>query len=478
MKRIAFLAAVAALFVAIAAPAHADEQALTAREIQSAVDSYIASADQDVNFVGGPGSAGYDAGFWIRGGDFSLRINVTLQARYEWFQFDRGESTPGPNAAGGPIQPGGGRNLSGFSVPRAILKFSGTAPCNMRYYVELDFGHHGGGPQGNAYAGLSELTQVPTGPTAGGLANRNGFPLLGQSNNFDNTREAWIEWGCADAFNFRMGQIKIPTTRQLLTPPELQQFVDISMASSVTGTLLPGYTDRPRDHGAMLHGVFGCNNEWSYRLAVTNGDGGDSIRNVLNPLTSDNLMYSGRLNWAFLEPIGYTEGATRFNSCVWYGEAGIFGSYYRDNVDFPHTKLGNRLMVGGDVALGYGGFSATAAFNFFKFTNSELFLDEDWFLVLAQAGYLFPDTAWEIAARWSYYQRRITGGPRPRTNEIAGGINYYLNGHSNKITADFSYIIADSTNLGGYFDVYSGIPVGFGSANNSFLFRLQWQLAL
>ena len=69
MKRIAILAAAVGLLVVGAGAAYADEgsQALTAREIQSAVDSYVASADQDVSFVGGPGSAGYDSGFWIRG---------------------------------------------------------------------------------------------------------------------------------------------------------------------------------------------------------------------------------------------------------------------------------------------------------------------------------------------------------------------------------------------------------------------------
>ena len=63
----------------------------TARDIQAAVDSYLASASQDATLVGGPGTAGYDEGFWIRGGDFLLRINLTLQARYEYFDYDTDE---------------------------------------------------------------------------------------------------------------------------------------------------------------------------------------------------------------------------------------------------------------------------------------------------------------------------------------------------------------------------------------------------
>jgi hypothetical protein len=484
MKRIALLTLAGALLAASAVPAQADE-AMTAREIQAAVDSYVQSADQDVNFVGGPGTAGYDAGFWIRGGDFSLRINATIQARYEYFRFDAAEANPQVPGVGGPaaVAPGGGQTQSGFSVPRAIVKFSGTAPCNMRYYIELDFGHWGEDAFGD-----SNLARIgagggppPSGQVPGGPPFRNVFPWSRlQRGNFANSREAWIEWGCSDSFNFRVGQIKIPTTRQLMVPPELQQFVDISMASAVTGVYLPGYTDRPRDFGAMIHGVFGCDNEWSYQLAVTNGDGADSLRNVLDSRTSDQVAFSGRLNWVFLDPIGYQEGATRQNTCSWYGEIGLWGFYYTDRQDAPGS-IGDRLSAGADLALGYGGFSSTFAFTYQTLRNSQAGLvDEEWLIALVQLGYHFPDTAWEIAARWSWYTRQLTGvAAEPQTSEIALGINYYLNGHSNKIQLDFSYISPnDAPNFGGYYDVYAGVPVGFGSANPSWLVRLQWQLAL
>ena len=50
--------------------------------------------------MGGPGSAGYDAGFWIRGGDFLLRINLTLQARFEAQDWDNPEPQPGGDLSG------------------------------------------------------------------------------------------------------------------------------------------------------------------------------------------------------------------------------------------------------------------------------------------------------------------------------------------------------------------------------------------
>ena len=480
MKRIAMAVIAVGLFALVATPALADNKT-TARDIEAAVDSYLATAERDANLVGGPGSAGYDSGFWIRGGDFTLRINLTLQARYEYFAFDKDESGHPtidgdigiePLGAIGDLDdlfvPGGG-DLSGFSLPRALLKFSGTAPCNMRYYVEMDFGHHGG-----TLYGMPWLYHAY-------LAAPNGGVFMNNTYQYSNTREAWIEWGMSDSFNVRVGQILYPNARQLMVAPELQQFVDISMASSATGLLQPGYTDRNRDFGLMLHGAFGCRNEWQYMFAVTNGDGGDSLRNVMNTLTSDNFMFSGRINWAFAEPIGYTEGATRFESCTWYGEVGIWASYYADRFDMPHVTVGDRLIGGLDLAVGYGGFSFTGGFTWFQIKDSVLGIeDEEVMIAFGQLGYLFPGTGWELAARYSYWSREIDSGPKPKTQTFAVGLNYYLNGHSNKLTFDWTYIdaTADGVVGAGWFDVYPGVPLGFQSDGNSMLFRFQWQLAL
>jgi hypothetical protein len=442
----------------VAAPALASETA-TARDIQAAVDSYVSSARTDASLVGGPGSAGYDAGFWIRGGDFSLRINATLQARYEAVMFDPEE--PGENFGD---RFGGGGSRSGFSLPRATLKLSGTAPCSTRYYIELEFGH-----PGEFARELQPGFFGNIGPDA-------------QTFNYSNTREAWIEWGCSPALNFRMGQIKIPTTRQLMTPPELQQFVDISLHSSFIGTILPGYTDRNREHGAMFHGAFGCENEFQWMFAVTNGDSGDSIRNILDGRTDDNVAFSGRLNWAFLGATGYEEGALRQNSCTWYGELGAWGFYHAERTDRPHTVLADVLVFGGDLQLGYGGFSMTGAFTMGTFEPG-VGADTDVLGWLVQAGYLFPDTAWEIAARWSSVA--VDDGVNDGAlTEFAGAINYYLNGHGNKFTLDVSYITPGDPlggNLANLVDLYPGYPGFFqpgGIDNDVLLIRFQWQLAL
>jgi hypothetical protein len=449
------LAAGAAITLAGAASALADQQG-TSRDIGAAVDGYLGGM-ADAALVGGPGSAGSDSGFWIRGGDFSLKINLTLQARYEAIDWDEVE----PGDLGQDPEDLGGGDLSGFSLPRATVKFSGTAPCNTCYYLELEFGHFG-----------REFV--------GDIFGEEQFDSLGpvfQSFNYDNSREAWIEWCACPTFNVRMGQIKTPTTRQMMTPPELQQFVDVSLPSAFVGYQGVGYTDRNRDHGVLVHGAFGCDGAITYMAALTNGDSGDSIRNVLDDRTDDNLAVSARVNWAFLKPIYYEEGALRQTTCEWYGEVGAWGFMHADRVDKPHTEVADFSIFGVDVALGYGGFSFTGAINFGTFDAPTSFGEADTTALLVQLGYIFPGTAWEVAARYGMIEVDNPGSSSTEISEIAAAVNYYLNGHANKLTLDAA-IVSNDEGEGGLFDVYAGYLPVFGTDDQLLLLRFQWQLAL
>src|SRR5204863_677500 len=156
------------------------------------------------------------------------------------------------------------------------------------------------------------------------------------THDYGTAREAWIEYEASPALVFRMGLIKTATTRQLMTPPEMQQFVDVSLASTFVGTLMPGYTDRNRDYGFMVHGAIGCDGEWSYMVTVTNGDG-PVRRNVLDPFTNDNLAYSARVNWDIKGHCGYEEGALRQHECQLVASVGAWGYWYTDVlIDKPH----------------------------------------------------------------------------------------------------------------------------------------------
>ena len=58
-------------------------------------------------------------------------------------------------------------------------------------------------------------------------------------------------------------------------------------------------------------------------------------------------------------------------------------------------------------------------------------------VVRQELGFLLPDTAWEVAARYDRYNFD-TGSLTFGATEVAGAINYYVDGHSDKVTLDAS----------------------------------------
>jgi len=431
----------------------ADSSAPSAREIQSSVDAYLASAQADATLVGGAGSAGYDGGFWIRGGSFLLKTNLTLQTRYEYFDWDVRAAEAAP-----------GGDLSGFSLPRVTLKFSGDATCDIHYYAELEFGHSGSYLENSTAANSLGLQINPE------LRQTFGNPFFRQDLGI--AREAWIEYEAAPQAAFRMGLIKTPATRQLMTSPEMQQFVDISMASAYIGQTMPGYSDRNRDYGFMLHGAFGCDGELQYMLTVTNGDG-PVHRNVIDGRTDDPLAFGARLNWDIMGHMGYEEGALRQRSCEWVAALGAWAHYFLDHrQENPLIQNAERLTWGVDAAVGWGGFSMTAAYNSANWDNNGTVFDG--FSWLVQLGYLFPDTAWEVAARYSAYEHDPAGAAIFTGNEIGVAVNYYIDGHADKVTLDAAFISTDDSNI--LADTYAGYNAT--GTSDGMMLRLQWQLAL
>jgi hypothetical protein len=435
------------------------DAAPSAREVQSSVDAYLASSKatgNDASLVGGPGQAGYDGGFWIRGGSFLVKINLTLQARWEGFDWKDSvnEATPGGD-------------LSGFSLPRTTLKFSGDATCSMHYYAELEFGHAG--------AVMPMMANPPVVPPPmmwmPGMVEFMEDPGI--------LREAWIEYETCPQFAVRMGLVKTAATRQLMTPPEMQQFVDISLAAASVGSMMPGYTDRNRDYGVAFHGALGCDGAVSYLLTITNGDG-PWHRNVLDGMTNDNYAYSGRVNWDIKGHVGYEECALNQHECEWRLAVGAWADAYANVTrDRKHFNAGEWWSYGVDAAGGYGGFTFCAAYSIATVKNGDPgFVETESACWCAQAGYLFPGTAWEIAARYSLVTMDMGTGLAKMTegaHEYGFAINYFIDGHANKLTLDASFIQADD--LGNFFgDVYTGYePTGTGDGT---LVRFQWQLAL
>ena len=98
---------------------------------------------------------------------------------------------------------------------------------------------------------------------------------------------------------------------------------------------------------------------------------------------------------------------------------------------------------------------------------------------------VFPDTAFEVAARYSVYSEKASasGSPRAGADEWAAAVTYYIDGHSDKVTLDAAFVQSnDDGNLLG--DVYAGYNAAIRSdtsgthTSDAVMIRLQWQLAL
>src|SRR5262245_11100849 len=288
------IAVVVAVVCALSGTAWAEEPDAASppsqREIQRSVEAYLAGADGDARLVGSPGDAGYDDSFWIRAGAFTFRTGMSFDARYEAFDWEDHENEATP-----------GGDLSGFSLPRVTWWCGGEAPCGIAFYGELEFGH--------------ATTPVSTilGPPAGEM-DRAGILYAG-GEDLPVLREGWIGWqfwrglkayvvatALRDAWVGGVLAGIVPTAgpRQLMTPPEEQQFVDASLGAAWIGDLMPGWTDRNRDIGVRWNFPEFQSARSALRAfaTMTNGDGPD-VRNVLDALTDDHIAFSARVDWMY-----------------------------------------------------------------------------------------------------------------------------------------------------------------------------------
>ena len=103
--------------------------------------------------------------------------------------------------------------------------------------------------------------------------------------------------------------------------------------------------------------------------------------------------------------------------------------------------------------------------------------DREEFAWLVQLGYHFPGTAWEIAARASGFEDE-TSGDEGDVIEYAFGINYYLNGHGNKLQLDIAFIEGSGDDEDGFDAFYPGYQDGLADDSSAIMLRFQWQLAL
>lgn len=378
-------------------------------------------------------------------GDFALTTRLRAQMRQEILS----ETS------------GGDSELSQvFQIRRARLQFKGHAfNEHNKMKVELAF------------------SPRDLGVENGQMSNT---PLLTWYFEFDYLRDLTV----------RMGQYKIPYSRQRVISSGDLQLVDRSLANDEF--------NEDRDIGLDLRSkdLFGLGGYLRYYAGVYMGEGRDfGDRNA----TADfKLHYLGRVE---VLPMGdfedYEEADIERNLTPKLSLGGAYSFHHDAQRD--RGVLGNRPDDGGvtnyhsfnvDYAFKWYGFSSTGELHWRKgarapgdavipdpsdptvLVPAPVNAARNGYGLHVQAGYLFPQTAFEIAARYSGVRGVGTRDPGDlsgdtdgftslgREDSVGGGLSYYFGSHSWKLQTDFFHSWRDGDH---------------GESED--LFRLQLQLA-
>ncbi|HYE18843.1 MAG TPA: porin [Tepidisphaeraceae bacterium] len=389
----------------------APKPTFTTADVEAAVDSVLRDADKRSTLLAETSTfyGGYiDDKFQIRSADGNWTLSPSL-----WLQF-RGVTNFNENG-----KSEGRDNVdNGFEARRLKFSLDGNAFSKQFYY------------------NFTWATDRKT----GNLVNE----------------EAYVRWQFADRFAVKAGNYKELIYQETATSSKRKLAVDVSLVGQV-----------------LFNG-----DVYSQGVELNYDDGKDGSIQALVGF-SDGY---GSVNTNFQDPP--TNG---FDFGV-YGRAQykVFGDWkaYSDQ-----TALGTKtdlLVVGagfdwsenGDTEVVRHAVDAQfetgklGLFGAFVGRYTERASDSTWDCgALVQAGYLI-DAQFEIFGRYSYLKLDDASTDENQFHEITVGANYYLKGHSAKVTVDVGWLPSGSP------AIYDGIGVLANDGDTQFYIRGQFQLAI
>lgn len=263
--------------------------------------------------------------------------------------------------------------------------------------------------------------------------------------------DAFIQEAFAPEFRLRLGQFKMPASRQFIESSRVLLFVDRALASQIFTVNSPGGNAAARDIvGLATHGV-GRNiglQLWGdigdkdhatarYFAAVHNGAG----QNVLNE--NAGFQYLSRIELQPFGDYGYEEGCFNFPDKPRLAlDAGYIYDDGNERIDIDGNGVVNardvhdREITTLGLAFKWRRFSMQGE-HFRQWTHPDnLLLPEvgsvGWYY---QFGYLIVPRKLEIAFRDSLVDRN-RGLPSQDLRETGVGLGYYIHGHFTKVYAD------------------------------------------
>ncbi len=334
----------------------------------------------DANAADDGGRVYYKDGTRLEFKDFDMKINVHMQPRFSHEDFDgSGRTDIGLDNVG---------DTTGFDIERARVYFSGNL-LNKQFSYQLsnDFRSDGGG---------SDL------------------------------KDAWIQLN-NDTANVRIGQFKVPFSRQEQVSDAKLMFID---RSSISDAFSPS-----RQMGAMLHGAVaeGLN----YSVGSWNGESTGEGRN--RGPSDNNLAIDAALSYASADyGTRGVEGDFRDdNSALGFtaGTAVIFEQGTGDPLDGGADSDFDRFDLNVDAGLRVAGFDLQSEIYYSTISldgiDGDLGEGDIWGLY-AQVGYNL-DKEWGLGVRFGHFEPDSDLSDIKDQEEFNFVVNYYLNGHDLKL---------------------------------------------
>lgn len=329
--------------------------------------------------------------------DFDMKINLVLQPRFSYNDFDSGgRRDAGLDSTG---------DTTGFDVRRARVYFSGNLLSNQfSYKLSTDFR---------------------------------------ESNGSNDLKDAWLQYN-TDYAKVRAGQFKVPFSRQENIGDTELEFIDRSAVSDVFSP--------SRQNGLMVHGDAG--EGLNYYVGSYNGDSSGEGRNrgpadnklaVYAAMTGVFGDYGTRAEEGDLRDDNRNFGATGGVSVI-YGQASGDPVGVGSDADYDRTDL--NVDLGARVA----GLDLQSEFyySYVSFDDTVGGDDNaDLFGFYAQAGYTI-DKEWQVAGRFGYFMPDDNFSAVDETEEYNLVLNYFLNGHSLKLQNGITFehtSFADDTDV-------------------------------
>lgn len=292
---------------------------------------------------------------------------------------------------------------TGFSIPYAVLGFTGRAFGFITYNLSI-----------NAAASGGALLQ-----------------------------QAWADMKVCDGFGVRIGKFKTPFTHATLTTLGETLFPTLPVSltapvilphslNAVTPSMMTGF-----DLGVELHGM--VRDKWGYQVGIFNGTG--SATNSATKTFSDDwhipsLLYAGRFTFQPFGVMPATQGnphQLNLNKLLIGASASINVESENESTNDFRTGLEmawmhNRLYLAGEAYYMHVGFTKRQ-----KIDDSFNYLGG-----YVQAGYFVSDRV-QPALRYDFLDRNglDKGG---FLNMPAVGVNYYFKGVNLKLQAMYRYI--------------------------------------